>query len=264
MAWQWGWFHTGSSKTAAIPAGAREAGYSDGPKHSLVATQLLHNSGSYRGAQSASCRTPMLIDSHSYLHKVIRLLSGSSLLASVLAAQMVIPVSALDNTIAGYDNAVSSADGWSDTPTCDVPPNCWLPQRLVIHAGTPVPFVSVSGTHWVKPVGSWPGIGNCAPGVMPCRWTFSALGTYNFVCGVHGAAMVGQIQVEAVVSYPPYPSPSPTLSASPSPSPAPIPHAAPVSSGNGSDLGPVIALATLLLGGVGATYVIRRRRGPGQ
>ena len=55
--------------------------------------------------------------------------------------------------------------------------------------------------------------------------TFSAAGTFNYVCGIHGAAMMGTVIVRAAATPPPTQPPTrpPTLAPTPAPTLAPTP-----------------------------------------
>jgi plastocyanin len=84
--------------------------------------------------------------------------------------------------------------------------NCWQPANVTVNVGDEVTWAMGSGPHGLEKLQSgsaWPP--GCPADGMYGRCSFSQVGTYNFQCSVHKAAMTGSV----TVSGPPPPPPAP-------------------------------------------------------
>ena len=105
--------------------------------------------------------------------------------------------------------------------------NRWTPQTTTIRVGETVTwsFTGTSALHNVASSGAnWSfRNGNPGSGSPPASHTFSAPGTYRFVCEVHATTMFGDVVVTDASGNPPPPPPPPPLSEQPFPNDAGAP-----------------------------------------
>lgn len=99
--------------------------------------------------------------------------------------------------------------------------NRWAPETVTIKAGETVTWSFAGSTvfHNVASSGSNWSFRNGDPAIAPdpASYTFSAPGTYRFVCEIHATTMVGDVIVTDEGGTPPPPPPPPPLSEQPFP-----------------------------------------------
>lgn len=136
-------------------------------------------------------------------------------LAAVLVGLVIAPAASAQ-TVQAVDG--TEADNYN---------NRWTPQTTTIRVGETVTwsFTGTSALHNVASSGTnWSfRNGNPGSGSPPASHTFSAPGTYRFVCEVHATTMVGDVVVTDASGNPPPPPPPPPLSEQPFPNDAGAP-----------------------------------------
>jgi plastocyanin len=136
-------------------------------------------------------------------------------LAAVLVALVLAPAASAQ-TVQAVDG--TEADNYN---------NRWTPQTTTIRVGETVTwsFTGTTALHNVASNGSnWSfRNGNPGAGSPPASHTFSAPGTYRFVCEVHATTMFGDVVVTDASGNPPPPPPPPPLSEQPFPNDAGAP-----------------------------------------
>jgi plastocyanin len=106
--------------------------------------------------------------------------------------------------------------------------NHWTPRATTIKVGQSVTwsFTGTSALHNVASSGAnWSfRSGDPGSGSAPASYTFTAPGTYRFICEVHANTMVGDVFVTDASGNPPPPPPPPPLSEQPFPNDAGSPR----------------------------------------
>jgi plastocyanin len=98
--------------------------------------------------------------------------------------------------------------------------NAWLPSAVTVKAGETVTwrFAGTAVAHNVKSDGTnWAFANAIAVGGPDAQYTFTAPGTYSFVCQLHPGPMKGTVTVTDEAGTPPPPPPPPPLSEQPFP-----------------------------------------------
>ena len=102
------------------------------------------------------------------------------------------------------------------------------PASVTINAGDSVTWTNHDqAAHSVVFTGGGPRTGVLATGAS-ATLTFVTAGTFNYICGIHGAAMSGTLIVRATTPVPtPVPTPRPTTAPTVAPTIEPTPSASP-------------------------------------
>ena len=129
------------------------------------------------------------------------------------------------------------------------------PQVLTINAGDTVTWTNKDqAAHSASFVNNGPKTPVLSNG-KSASLTFTTAGTFDYVCGIHGASMPGTIVVRAAATQPPtpVPTPRPTIAPTvaptapptvePTASPSPTPSAAPTSAPPSTTAAPTVAVA---------------------
>ena len=109
--------------------------------------------------------------------------------------------------------------------TVDIRGFMFIPAQVTITQGESVTwrnFDSAQHSAFFNSLGT--GTGSLSQGDSKSL-TFNTPGTFNYVCGIHGASMSGSVVVEAAPTPPPTPVPTPAP-ATPAPVPTPAPTVA--------------------------------------
>ncbi|HEX5616891.1 MAG TPA: plastocyanin/azurin family copper-binding protein [Solirubrobacteraceae bacterium] len=145
------------------------------------------------------------------------------ILGAVLVALVMAPAASAQ-TVQAVDG--TAADNYN---------NRWTPQTTSIRVGQTVTwsFAGTSALHNVASSGAnWSfRNGNPGSGSPSASHTFTAPGTYRFICEVHATTMFGDVLVSDASGNPPPPPPPPPLSEQPFPNDAGAPGAFEVDDG---------------------------------
>jgi plastocyanin len=138
-----------------------------------------------------------------------RPIAAALALAAGLACSPAAPAAAQAPVVQAVDDANGDGTG-----------NRWLPSDVTIKAGETVTwrFAGTAIAHNVKSDGAnWSFRNEPAAGGPDAPFTFTATGTYAFVCQLHPGPMHGTVTVTDEAGTPPPPPPPPPLSAQPFP-----------------------------------------------